>query len=65
MAVNPETAAAIVALLQDGRSERYVAQQHQLSNSTVHRILTRFLETGAYTRRPGTGLRRKTNPRDD
>lgn len=65
MAVNAETAAAIVALLQDGRSERYVAQQHQVSNSTVHRIYTRFLETGAYTRRPGTGPQRRTNPNDD
>lgn len=65
MAVNPETAAAIVALLQDGRGERYVAQQYHISNSTVHRIFTRFLETGAYTRRPGTGPQRRTNAHDD
>lgn len=65
MAVNPETAAGIVALLQDGRSERYVAQQYHVSNSTVHRIFTRFLETGAYTRRPGTGPQRRTSARDD
>lgn len=65
MVVNPETAAAIVALLQDGRSERYVAQQYQISNSTVHRIFSRFLATGAYTRRPGTGPQRITSARDD
>lgn len=65
MAVNPETAAAMVALLQDGRDEPYVAQQYHISNSTVHRIFTRFLETGAYTRRPGTGPQRRTNAHDD
>ena len=65
MASNSERAAAIVALLQDGRSEQYVAQQNNVSNSTAHRIFRRFLETGAYTRRPGTGPRRSTSAVDD
>ncbi|XP_072375354.1 uncharacterized protein [Diabrotica undecimpunctata] len=65
MVVNPETPAAIVALLQDGRCERYVAQKYRISNRTVHRIFTRFLATESYTRRPGTGPLRRTSARDN
>lgn len=65
MSVPAETVAAIVALLEDGRSQSYVANRYGVSRSTVQRLHARFLETGVYTRRPGTGPRRRTTARDD
>ncbi|XP_072383821.1 uncharacterized protein [Diabrotica undecimpunctata] len=65
MVINPETAAAIVALLLHESSEQYVVQNYQISNSTVHHIFIRFLATGAYTRRPGIDPQRRSSARDD
>lgn len=65
MPLSAETVAAIAALIDDGRSQRYVANRFMVSRSTVQRVYTRFIETGAYTRRPGTGPSRVTTNRDD
>lgn len=65
MSLSPETVSAIIALIDDGRSQRYVAQRFGVSRSTVQRVHTRFLETGLSTRRPGTGPQRLTTERDD
>jgi len=43
--ITPEVAAQVVALIEDGRSRRYVAQSLDLSVSAVQRAYTRCLET--------------------
>lgn len=65
MSLRPETVSAIVALLEDGRDQCYIANRFRVSRSTVQRVYARFRETDSYTRRPGTGPRRKTSNRDD
>jgi transposase len=57
--------AQIVALNNDGRNVRYIAQHLNIAQSTVQDTLSRFLETNEFTRRPGSGRRRSTNARDD
>jgi transposase len=57
--------AQIVALNNDGRNVRYIAQHLNIAQSTVQDTLSRFLETNEFTRRPRSGRRRSTNARDD
>lgn len=57
--------AAIVTLLEDGRSQVYVARTLSVSRSTVQNVYRRWLETGAHRRRAGSGRRRITSQRDD
>jgi orotate phosphoribosyltransferase-like protein len=47
----PEIAAQIVALNNDGRSVRYIAQNLNIPRSTVQDALSRFRETHGFTRR--------------
>jgi transposase len=47
----PEIAAQIVALNNDGRSVRYIAQHLNIPRSTVQDALSRFRETHGFTRR--------------
>lgn len=65
MDTTPVEAAQAVALLQQGLSQRTVARQLNLSRSAVQRVYRRYLETGAFNRRPGTGRPRATTQRDD
>jgi transposase len=65
MSINEVNTARVVALIQDGRSQRYVAQSVGIAQSCVRRTWGRFLETGSYSRRPGTGRQRCTSVRDD
>lgn len=58
-------AAQVVALLQQGLSQRVVARRLNLSRSAVRRVYQRFLETGQYRRRSGSGRHRVTTQRDD
>lgn len=54
-----------LTLLDEGRSQRYVARILGVHHSSVNRALRRFRETGCYTRRQGQGRSRKTTERDD
>lgn len=63
--LTPVQAAQIVALSEDGRSQRYIAQVMNINQSSVSRILRRFRETGVYHRRPVPGRPRCTIPADD
>lgn len=54
----------IVALLQDGRNKSYVSRILHIPRSTVQDVWNRFLETGNYTRRPGSGRKKATNLAD-
>lgn len=57
-------AAQVVALIREGLSRRNVARRLNVSRSVVRRVYKRFLETGGYCRRPGSGRGRVTNPTD-
>lgn len=57
--------AVVVRLLQEGRSQRSVAAELNLTQSTVSRVYKRYEQTGAFTSRPRTGRRRCTSERDD
>jgi hypothetical protein len=61
----PEVAAQVVACTQLGHSQRFVAQQLNLSRSAVRRVYQRFQDTSSFNRRPGAGRRRYTSERDD
>jgi transposase len=63
--INPEKAAQVVALIEDGRSRRYVAEALDLSVSTVQRAYARYLDTNSFQRRSGSGRPRCTTDNDD
>jgi transposase len=65
MDTTPEVAAQVVACTQLGHSQRFVAQQLNLSGSAVRRVYQRFQDTGSFNRRPGASRRRYTSDRDD
>jgi len=65
MAVNENDSVRIVALLEEGFSQRYVAERLGINQSTVSRIWNRFRETGRYGRRIGSGRGRVTTARED
>lgn len=65
MDTTPAEAAQAVALLQTGLGQRQVALQLNLSRSAVQRVFHKYRETGAFTRRPGTGRVRSTSETDD
>lgn len=65
MDTTPDEAAQVVALLEQGLSQRVVAAQLGLSQSAVSRVYRRFRETGAFDRRPRTSRHRCTSERDD
>lgn len=65
MDITEVEAAQVVTLLQEGLSQRVVARRLNLSRSAVRRVYARFLETGQYRRRSGSGRHRVTSQRDD
>lgn len=65
MDTTPNEAAQVIALLQQGLSQRAVARQLHLSQSAVSRVYRRFQETGAFIRRPRPDRQRRTSERDD
>lgn len=58
-------ATKIIALLEEGCSQCYVARRLNVSRSTVQRTWQRYQETGSVKRRPGSGRKPCTQPRDD
>ena len=52
-------------MLEDGTSQRSVAERFRVSQSVILRLWTRFQETGRYTRRPEQGRQRMTTPQED
>ncbi|KAJ4446507.1 hypothetical protein ANN_13203 [Periplaneta americana] len=63
--MRPEDVARAVALYDDGRSVRYIANVMNMAGSTNHDAIKRYRETLEYTRRPGSGRPRATNPNED
>ncbi|KAI4464541.1 basic helix-loop-helix transcription factor hes-related [Holotrichia oblita] len=58
-------AARAVALIQDGRSQYYVARVLGVSRCKVQRAVKRFNEFGVYTRRNHCGRKKSTSERDN
>lgn len=65
MHTTPQKAAQVIALIENGLSQRAVARQLDMTRAAVRRVCTRYEETGSFHRRPGTGRRRFTTVRDD
>ena len=63
--ITPEVAAQVVALIEDGRSRRYVSRSLNLSVSSVQRSYNRYLETNSFQQRPGSGRPRVTDEHND
>lgn len=63
--MRPEEVAQAVALNDDGRDIRYIANFLGRARSTIHDAISSFRQTGEYVRRPGSGRPRVTNQRDD
>jgi transposase len=63
--MGPEEVAKAVALSEDGRSVRYIADALGFPRSTVNNVIRRFNQTGSYKRRLGSGPKRCTDERDD
>lgn len=63
--MRPEDVARAVALNDDGRSVRFIAEFLGEAKSTVQDAITRYRQTGRYTRREGSGRPRITNGRDN
>jgi transposase len=57
--------ARAVALLEDGRSMRFVANSLNTSPSVICRLWHRYQITGSYSRRAGQGCKRKTTNQND
>jgi transposase len=57
--------AQVIALIEDGKSQRYVAHRFNVSRSVVARAWARYQETGRCQRRRGQGRRRVTSIRED
>lgn len=60
MPLDSEKVAQVVALINDGRSQYYVANFLNVPRTTVQRVYYRYVETGGYNRRPGSGRPRCT-----
>ncbi|KAJ4444234.1 hypothetical protein ANN_06025 [Periplaneta americana] len=63
--MRPEDVARAVALYDDGRSVRYIANVMNMARSTTRDAIKRYRETLEYTRRPSSGRPRATNPNED
>lgn len=60
-----EQVARIIALIEDGRTQTYVANLMNINQSSVSRAVSRYRETGNYRRRPVFGRPRCTSRQDD
>ena len=54
-----------IAWLQDGATQRYVAQRLNVSKKTICSLWIRFLDTGNVTNRPRSGRPRSTTQQED
>lgn len=63
--LTPEQVARIVALIEDGRSQTYIATVMGINQSSVSRAVGRYRETGSYRRRPIPGRPSCTTPADN
>lgn len=60
-----DEAVKAVTLINEGYSQRYVANLLGVTQSTISRTFKRFNELGSYSRTPGQGRKKSTNARDE
>ncbi|KAL0829645.1 hypothetical protein ABMA28_003151 [Loxostege sticticalis] len=65
MPLTPAQVAQVVALINQGLTQRKVATVLNVPHSSMQYAVKRYQETGRYTRRPGSGDVRCTSARDD
>lgn len=65
MVLTTTDVAKIVALIEAGHNKSYVARTLGFPRATVQDAWNRYLETGNFTRRQGSGRKRKTIAADD
>lgn len=65
MHTTAQKAAQVIVLIENGLSQRDVAEQLDMTRAAVRRVCQRYEETGSFHRRPGTGRKRSTTARDD
>ncbi|KAF2887211.1 hypothetical protein ILUMI_18962 [Ignelater luminosus] len=63
--LNRDDAVRAATLIQEGKSEQYVANLLGVNQSTISRLSKRLQETGDVRRRPGQGRKRATSAIDD
>lgn len=65
MVLRTEDVCKVVALIEDGRSQRYVSNALGIPRTTIQDAWNRYVETGNCTRQLGSGRRRATTAIDD
>ncbi|PSN33600.1 hypothetical protein C0J52_25157 [Blattella germanica] len=65
MSLSVTDVAKVVALIEDGRSQRYVSRALGIPGTTIWRVMQCFMETGCYDRIPGSGRLRATSALED
>lgn len=65
MVLTPEQITRALALVEDGRSQRYAARVLNVAETTLRDALRRYRETGSLSRRLGQGRPRAANRADD
>lgn len=65
MVLTTTDVAKIVALIEEGHNKSYVARTLGFPRATVQDAWNRYLGTGNFTRRQGSGRKRKTTAADD
>ncbi|PSN55557.1 hypothetical protein C0J52_12101 [Blattella germanica] len=58
MQISESDAAKAVALIEDGRSQRYVARALGIHRLSIQRAVKRFTETQRYTRKEASGRKK-------
>lgn len=60
-----QKATQVIALIENGLSQRAVARQLDMTRAAVRRVCQLYEETGFFHRQPGTGRKPFTTDRDD
>lgn len=63
--LNAESRSCAITLLENGASQRLVANRLRVSRSAIRNLWNRFQETGSGDRRPDSGRHRITSERED
>jgi transposase len=63
--LSPEECTVAVALSEKGRTQQSIAERFSVMQSTISRVINRYLETGINKRRTGKGRKRMTTANQD
>jgi transposase len=63
--LSPEECTVAVALSEKGRTQQSIAERFGVMQSTISRVINRYLETGINKRRTGKGRKRMTTANQD